>query len=115
MKIKQKDFDKGTVVLKYIILILLFYVVYSIGNFHGLLSGMNVVIEKEGLSICEFLSLEEEDGYCILNKEAKFNQEVSCYFGDFKVEGGAKPSGIIKGSIMIRDFIFGNVLFRCYG
>jgi len=115
MKLNKKQIKNTKKIFKYFVLIFMFYVAYAFGNVHGVLSGVNVVIEREDIDICEFLDLEKEDGYCILSEEAKYNQEVSCYFGDFKVKGGTEPTGVIKGVIASKTFIFGNILLRCWG
>lgn len=110
---KEKQIKNVKRIFKYLILILSFYIVYSAGTIHGLIAGIHAVIEKEDMNICDFMNLEEEDGYCILSEEAKFNQEVSCYFGDFKVKGGVEPTGEIKRFIDVRNFITKKIFLRC--
>ncbi len=112
LKYHKKDLK---VVLLGMISTFILFIAYSFGNLHCLLSGINVVIEIEDLNICDLLDLEEEEGYCILNEKAKYNQEMSCYFGDFKVKGGIEPEGAIKTFIDIRNFIMGHLFLRCWG
>ncbi len=119
MKIKNTKYLKFiSIIVLASLVIALMIGIYKIGQLNGIIIGATTMLTRNNETMCSLMNeydsdIWEDNGVCIINDNATYNEIVHCPFGTFETRGGIEPD--IKQKIrLFREKALFYPFFGCW-